>query len=220
MIESAARVGVGKGGGAERARRGRGRVMRGAGNVESGFQAPSVGCGSNNVTLRTRTCPAARAQGSALKEQNTAVVVRRGSKVRLEQRAWRGPVASRTPRSIRAAAAQDGDGNDDDAELARLKRAMEAAKRNELQGESPGAGLETAEEQAYAAFADLINTSAAQQNRELNEAELQEFAARGGNMWEDGSKKRKSKGWFGDFVDVISALGKGAHIVRQDDGRI
>jgi len=97
---------------------------------------------------------------------------------------------------------------------------MEAAKANEERGESPGAGLGTAEEQAYAAFADLINTSAAQQNRELSEQELEEFAQRGGNMWEEGSKKRKSKGWLGDFVDIIGALGKGAHIVRKDDGRI
>jgi len=97
---------------------------------------------------------------------------------------------------------------------------MKNARQNELNGESPGAGLSTSEDQAYAAFADLINTSVSQQNRELTEQELELFAERGANMWENGSKHKKSKGWFNDFIEIVQALGKGAHIVRQDDGRI
>ena len=46
------------------------------------------------------------------------------------------------------------DGDDDS-----IVRAMKNARDNEGSGTSPGAGLPTAEEQAEAAYADLINTS-------------------------------------------------------------
>ena len=44
-------------------------------------------------------------------------------------------------------------------EIKRTKSAMENARRNEKSGSSPGAGLSTADEQAEAAYADLILTS-------------------------------------------------------------
>ena len=40
-----------------------------------------------------------------------------------------------------------------------IVRAMKNARDNEGRGTSPGAGLPTADEQADAAYADLINTS-------------------------------------------------------------
>lgn len=46
------------------------------------------------------------------------------------------------------------DGDDDS-----IVRAMKNARDNEGSGTSPGAGLPTADEQADAAYADLINTS-------------------------------------------------------------
>ncbi|KAA8493131.1 hypothetical protein FVE85_8576 [Porphyridium purpureum] len=110
--------------------------------------------------------------------------------------------------------------HDNGEELEKLKKAMALARENQRRGESPGANAESSEDAAYAAYADLIVQSSSQQQRELSDSELEVFAARGGQMWEEGSKQRKSKGPVGDFVDMIKALFGGAHIVRQDDGRI
>jgi len=108
----------------------------------------------------------------------------------------------------------------DDTEIQKLKKAMLQAKQNEQRGESPGAGLQSAEEAAMAAFADMINTSAAQQNKELTDEEIADFASRGGKMWEKNAKQRKSKGFFGDLTEMLGALGGGAHIVKDEDGRV
>ena len=43
--------------------------------------------------------------------------------------------------------------------------------------------------------------------------------ARGGRM-DDKSTGKRSKGMLGDVMDLFGALGKGAHIVKQKDGRV
>lgn len=83
-------------------------------------------------------------------------------------------------------------------------------------GLSPGAGLGTAEEQAEAAYADLIATST--DGRDLSEEEVARLAE-GGEMSE-AEKGRKSRGLLGDMKELFGALGGGAHIVRKEDGRI
>ena len=113
-----------------------------------------------------------------------------------------------------------------------------------LAGLSPGAGLGTAEEQAEAAYADLINASAGEED--LN-AEAVAALNAGGQM-DDASKVRlpatsrevpmggvlkvhtcarycatqaqRSSGPLGDVASLLRALAGGAHIVRQKDGRI
>eukprot|EP00237_Pycnococcus_provasolii_P010405 CAMPEP_0198710686 /NCGR_PEP_ID=MMETSP1471-20131121/2932_1 /TAXON_ID=41880 /ORGANISM="Pycnococcus provasolii, Strain RCC733" /LENGTH=205 /DNA_ID=CAMNT_0044470369 /DNA_START=69 /DNA_END=686 /DNA_ORIENTATION=- len=100
-----------------------------------------------------------------------------------------------------------------------LEFAMSNARKNSLEGLSPGAGLMTAEEQAEAAFADLINTSLDGADRNaLTGAEITELSE-GGRM-DEGSKARKSGGLLADVVGLFEALSKGAHIVKQKDGRV
>jgi len=100
-----------------------------------------------------------------------------------------------------------------------LEFAMSNARKNSLEGLSPGAGLMTAEEQAEAAFADLINTSLDGADRNaLTGAEISELSE-GGRM-DEGSKARKSGGLLADVVGLFEALSKGAHIVKQKDGRV
>ena len=79
-------------------------------------------------------------------------------------------------------------------------------------GVSPGAGLDTAEAQAEAAYADLILTGIQTREEELDGAELKELAARGGGM--DGAPAK------GGLWDLAKALVGGAHIVRRKDGSI
>jgi hypothetical protein len=98
------------------------------------------------------------------------------------------------------------------------KRAMEAARACAQKGLSPGAGLATAEEQAEAAYADLINTSIDQRGIDLSENELKDLN-RGGKMWEKGSTTRKNKfGLFSDLANAFEALAGGAHIEKNEFG--
>jgi hypothetical protein len=84
---------------------------------------------------------------------------------------------------------------------------MENARMNSAKRMSPGAGLPTAEEQAEAAFADMINTSMDQRGIEsLSEGELENLS-RGGQMWEKGSTTQKRKfGLLGDVMNLFGAL--------------
>eukprot|EP00903_Cladosiphon_okamuranus_P010858 g10256.t1 len=106
----------------------------------------------------------------------------------------------------------EGDGGID------LISAMANARANLAAGTSPGAGLESAFEQADAAFADLIVTSVDSQGVHLDDKDVQELAE-GGSM-DKTSTSKKSKGLFGDMSDVLGALSGGAHIVRREDGTL
>mmetsp|Transcript_29238 Transcript_29238/g.49070 ORF Transcript_29238/g.49070 Transcript_29238/m.49070 type:complete len:164 (-) Transcript_29238:1284-1775(-) len=107
----------------------------------------------------------------------------------------------------------------DDLEKENTRVAMENARKSYQSGLSPGAGLATADEQAEAAYADLINTSMDQRGIEnLTDEEL-ELLSRGGKMWEEGSTSQKRKfGVFSDIMSVMKALSGGAHIEKNEFG--
>ena len=84
-------------------------------------------------------------------------------------------------------------------------------------GLSPGAGLD-AFDAADAAYADLILTSSTQQEIELDEDDINALK-KGGTMWETGAKTKNSKGGvIGDIFNALTALGGGAHIVKDKNG--
>jgi hypothetical protein len=98
-------------------------------------------------------------------------------------------------------------------------KSLQNARKNQRMNLSPGANLATAEEQADAAYADLINASLEQSNR--SELTVDEIAnlSRGGRMWEKGSTSKKNKaGILGDLISVFEALSGGAHIVKNEYG--
>ena len=94
-----------------------------------------------------------------------------------------------------------------------LMKAMENARNSASSKLSPGAGLMTAEEQAEAAFGDLINTSIDQRGiTELSSEEI-DLLSRGGRMWENGSTTQSRKwGFLSDVKNLFNALSGGAHI--------
>jgi hypothetical protein len=96
--------------------------------------------------------------------------------------------------------------------------AMAAARQCEAGGLSPGAGLKDSEAQAEAAFADMINTTVDVTGERLGSEALQELA-RGGAM-DAASTSKKSGSFFEDVVGLFGALSKGAHIVKQKNGRV
>ena len=114
--------------------------------------------------------------------------------------------------------AASGSGGEDSAgeskSLENLKSALNNARTNLDEQTSPGAGLESAEEQAEAAFADLLLTSL----DDGREADLSELAE-SGTMPEEATG-RKSKNWLGDMQQLFGALAGGAHIVKKEDGRV
>lgn len=109
-------------------------------------------------------------------------------------------------------------GSEAESEVDAIARAMSAARRCEASGLSPGAGLEDPEAQAAAAFADMINTTVDVTGEALSGEDL-EGLARGGTM-DAKSKEKKSGGLLDDVRDLFGALSKGAHIVRQKNGRV
>ncbi|CAM9285049.1 unnamed protein product [Scytosiphon promiscuus] len=114
--------------------------------------------------------------------------------------------------TTRCSSDDSGDGEID------LGSAMKNARANLAAGTSPGAGLESAFDQADAAFADLIVTSIDDQGVTLDEEDVQELAKSG--MMDKKSTSRKSKGLLGDVSDMFGALSGGAHIVKRDDGTV
>jgi len=91
----------------------------------------------------------------------------------------------------------------------------------ESKGLSPGAGAQTADEQADAAYADLMFTCmAGQEDVEADEAweKALDIAKKGDTS--TGWQNKKSKGVMGDAMELFKALAGGAHIVRKEDGRI
>ena len=105
-----------------------------------------------------------------------------------------------------------------ESEAPGISAAMANARACEDEGMSPGAGLLDAEAQAEAAFADMINTTVDVTGEALEEGEL-EALARGGRM-DDESTSKKSGTILDDVRDLFGALSKGAHIVRQKNGRV
>eukprot|EP00793_Prasinoderma_coloniale_P000749 PRCOL_00003899-RA len=94
----------------------------------------------------------------------------------------------------------------------RRTRSLQKAKECVDAGVSPGAGLGlSAEEQADAAFADLILTSSDGDAGALEAGELEELAS-GGKM--AGAQEK------GGIWGLLGALSGGAHIVRRKDGSI
>ncbi|KAK3279594.1 hypothetical protein CYMTET_12527 [Cymbomonas tetramitiformis] len=131
--------------------------------------------------------------------------------------------SSRWHQRERTTPTQACEGNDEkvvtDLEGAKqIEQALEAARSNLAAGVSPGAGLSTAEEQADAAYADLINTSLDVYEQSMSDDDMEQLSV--GGMMEETEKKRKSKGLLDDVANLFGALSKGAHIVRKDDGRI
>ena len=116
-----------------------------------------------------------------------------------------------------ARAAASGSGGEDSAgeskSLENLKSALNNARTNLDEQTSPGAGLESAEEQAEAAFADLLLTSL----DDGREADLSELAE-SGTMPEEATRQRGN--WLGDMQQLFGALAGGAHIVKKEDGRV
>ena len=96
---------------------------------------------------------------------------------------------------------------------------MENARKSEVSRLSPGANLNSAEDQAEAAFADLINSTMDQRGiTELTEEELEKIG-KGGTMWEEkDTETRRKSNFFGDITNLISALSGGAHIVKNEFG--
>jgi len=111
-----------------------------------------------------------------------------------------------------------------------IVRAMKNARDNEGSGTSPGAGLSTADEQADAAYADLINSSMDQRSGgfvwhsftsstssidlslhcrgidRLTDEELM-MLSRGAQMWERGSTvQKRTLGILGDLMNLIAAV--------------
>ena len=118
--------------------------------------------------------------------------------------------------------------DDSKIDVNRTVQAMKDA-RNSLQSNlSPGAGLQTADEQADAAYADLINTSMDQRflinmhcfphsfsncslhkYRGISELSNDELNAltKGGYMWEKNAvSQTRTFGIFGDLINVLKAV--------------
>lgn len=104
-----------------------------------------------------------------------------------------------------------------DEDVAATAQAMTNARNCESAGLSPGAGLATADEQADAAYADLINTSMDQRGLELSEDDIKALT-KGGKMWESGSTTERTQGLFGNLKNVFTALSGGAHIEKNEFG--
>jgi hypothetical protein len=139
--------------------------------------------------------------------------------------AVRAPAAPGAPRRARRAATRRADhvfrASETDADgpsASEISDAMAAARACEAGGLSPGAGLKDAEAQAEAAFADMINTTVDVTGENLGSDALEELA-RGGTM-DAASKGKKSGSLLDDVVGLFGALSKGAHIVKQKNGRV
>ena len=90
---------------------------------------------------------------------------------------------------------------------------MRAAHESESRGYSPGAGVGLSpDEQALAAYADMINTSP--RAGALDDDDVEALAS-GGRM--DARATRRTRGRFvGEVQELFNALFGGAHIVRDE----
>ena len=140
------------------------------------------------------------------------------------RRARRSVVVVARRRRLRASLRDDDDASvmegitttnaDADAD-ADLTRALSDARASAAAGFSPGAGLGlTPEEQAEAAYADLVDTSLWGGNAE-GENDV-EALSRAGRMSAE-SKERKSGGVLSGAVELFRALSGGAHITRSSE---
>lgn len=116
------------------------------------------------------------------------------------------------------ALAEKSTNNDIDNEIS--VDAFRNARKNLDEKSSPGAGLETADEQAQAAYADLIITTFDQRgiNEDMTEEDLKKLM-KAGTMWENEATTQNNKiGIFGDFLNVFKAFMGGAHIEKNKFG--
>ena len=115
---------------------------------------------------------------------------------------------------------QEGTGDKDlnSAASDSLEKSLLNAKRNIETKSSPGANLQTADEQADAAFADIIYSSMQQRGiTELSKGD-KELLAKGATMWEKGAKDEKKTSLIGNIMSVFEALSGGAHITKNEFG--
>ena len=130
-------------------------------------------------------------------------------------RRWRRLGRRRAAVSAFASSETDADDDADDDDATALRRAMRAASASASAGYSPGAGAGlSAEDQALAAYADLINTSPDVDG--LDDDAIDALATRGARM-DAGARARTREGSLADVKELFRALFGGAHIVRRDD---
>jgi hypothetical protein len=98
-----------------------------------------------------------------------------------------------------------------------LTRALSDARESAAAGFSPGAGLGlTPEEQAEAAYADLVDTSLWGDDANAEGENDVEALSRAGRMSAE-SLRRKSGGVLSGAVELFRALSGGAHITRSSE---
>ena len=98
-----------------------------------------------------------------------------------------------------------------------LTRALSDARASAAAGFSPGAGLGlTPEEQAEAAYADLVDTSLWGDDANADGENDVEALSRAGRMSTE-SLRRKSGGVLSGAVELFRALSGGAHITRSSE---
>jgi hypothetical protein len=98
-----------------------------------------------------------------------------------------------------------------------LTRALSDARASAAAGFSPGAGLGlTPEEQAEAAYADLVDTSLWGDDANAEGENDVEALSRAGRMSAE-SMGRKSGGVLSGAVELFRALSGGAHITRSSE---
>ena len=142
------------------------------------------------------------------------------------RRARRSVVVVARRRRLRASLRDDDDASvmegitttnaDADAD-ADLTRALSDARASAAAGFSPGAGLGlTPEEQAEAAYADLVDTSLWGDDANAEGENDVEALSRAGRMSAE-SMERKSGGVLSGAVELFRALSGGAHITRSSE---
>jgi len=107
-----------------------------------------------------------------------------------------------------------------------LRQSMAHARKNLADGTSPGAGLESSEEQAAAAFADMLVVSsdnaredAAMGRGGLSDSDLEELGGAGANMEAAAiAQKGRSRGILASLITLGNVLAGGG-TTRRDDLR-
>ena len=125
--------------------------------------------------------------------------------------------------------AEEEEGEEEGEEVsgaASVRAAMANARKNLAEGTSPGAGLASSEDQANAAFADMLVVSsdnarvgASMGRGGLSDAELEELGGTGASMEAAAdAQKGRSRGLVASLVTLANVLAKGG-TVRRDEYR-
>lgn len=186
----------------------------------------SASSASNETTIfveRQTMTPAASSRGAPRPRVAAAKSPAPRRNEEAHRRARRSVVVVARRRRLRASLRDDDDASvmegitttnaDADAD-ADLTRALSDARASAAAGFSPGAGLGlTPEEQAEAAYADLVDTSLWGDEEGENDVEA---LSRAGRMSAE-SMERKSGGVLSGAVELFRALSGGAHITRSSE---